>query len=401
MKTSSFVTLVALAVAYLMVTGFQCGSAESTSAKLYMQRKEWDAAEQSLVKEVENNPGNAEAWYYLGQVRLRKAEQSLEGKNYPKVKKDYEDMVYAYNKAIAASTEWQQQIGTEELYAWQKALNAGVELFNRSLKAADAEARDLRAKAVGMYDNAIMVKPDSVLPYKNASIALGVDGLTDRQLPYLQKARKISSDPEIMSQLVQLYIDRGDAAKTKGDNAGATENYNLALAELTEARKATPGNTDLLNAEIDLYIKVGRSEEAIPLMEEGLKTDPKNRDYHYNLGVLLMQGGKVDDAIGHFDAALEVDPKYAFALQNAGGACMKKADEMKRAAQSNDPKSAKDDKGYVSYFKKAASYFERLTAVKPEDPVAWDAYASACANAGMLNEAKAAVEKSDQLRKPK
>jgi len=401
MKTSSFVTLIALAVVYLAVTGFQCGSAESTSAKLYMQRKEWDAAEQALVKEVENNPANTEAWYYLGQVRLRKSEQSLDAKDYAKVKKDYENMVYAYSKSLTSGTEWQTQITTERLYAWQKALNAGVELFNKSLKATPEEAPKLRGQAVGMYDAAILVNPDSLLPYKNAAIALATDGQTDRQLTYLKEARKISADTEVMTQLIGVYVEQGDAAKTKGDNAGATENYNLALAELTEARKLAPGSADLLNASIDLYIKTGRADEAIPLMEEGLKTDPNNKDYHYNLGVLLLQGGKVDEALAHFDAALKVDPAYAIALQNAGSACLKKADEMKRKSQASSTKDGKNDTGYVDYFKRAAGYFEKLTAVKPDDANAWDFYASAAANAGMLKEAEAAIKKADELRNKK
>jgi tetratricopeptide (TPR) repeat protein len=399
MKTSSFITIIALTLISLMMTGFQCGSAESTSAKLYMQRKDWSAAEQALVKEVENNPANAEAWYYLGQVRLRKAEQNLDQKNYAQVKTDFENMMYAYNKSLDAAADFQQQIQTEKTYAWQKALNAGVELFNRSIKATDTEAPALRAQAVDMYDVAISINPDSLLPYKNASIALQADGLSDRQLPYLQKARKISPDPEVLSLLIQLYMDKGDAARAKGDTAAAAENYTLALPELQEARKASPDNADLLNAMIDLYIKLGRAAEAIPLMEEGLKSDPKNRDYHYNLGVLLMQSGKLKEAITQFDAALETDPKYDIALQNAGAANLKIADEMKRAAQANDSKNSKDDKAYVEYFKKAASYFERLTAVRPDDANAWDSYASACANAGMLKEAEAGIKRADELRK--
>ncbi len=399
MKTSSFVALVTLAIVYLMLTGFQCGSAESTSAKLYMQRKEWPAAEQALMKEVENNPTNAEAWYYLGQVRLRKAEQGLDAKDYPQVTTDYGNMIYAYDKSLASSQEWAPQIHTEKLFAWQKALNAGVELFNRSIKAPAAEAPGLRGQAVRMYDAAIAVNPDSLLPYKNASIALQADGLTDRQLLYLQKARKISADPEVLTPLIQIYIDRGDTAKAAGNEAVANENYTLALTELQEARKVSPGNADLLNAEIDLYIKVGRAPEAIPLMEEGLKTDPTNRDYHYNLGVLLMQGGKVEEAIGHFDAAIKTDPTYAFAVQNAGIANLKLADEMKKASQSDDPKKATNNKGYVEYFKKAAAYFEKLTVLRPDDPNAWDFYGSACANGGMLKEAEAAIKKADELRK--
>ncbi len=399
MKTSSFFSLAALPLVYLMVTGFQCGSAESTSAKLYMQRKEWSAAELALMKEVENNPANAEAWYNLGQVRLRKGEQSLDAKNYAQFKTDLSNMVYAYDKSLGVSPDYQPQIQTERLFAWQKALNAGVELFNRSIKAAEGEAPGLRAQAVQLYDVAIAVNPDSLLPYKNASIALQADGLTDRQLPYLQKARKISTDTEILSLLIQIYIDRGDKLKAGGDERGAMESYDLALADLKVARASAPDNTELLNAMIDLYIKVGRAPEAIPLMEEGLKTDPKNRDYHYNLGVLLMQSGKLPEAIGHFDAALDADPKYDFALQNAGTANLKIADEMKRASQSDDPKKAGQNRAYVEYFKKAASYFQRLTEIRPDDPNAWDFYGSACANGGMLKEAEAAIAKADALRK--
>jgi tetratricopeptide (TPR) repeat protein len=393
MKTSSFLAAVTLVIVYLTVTGFQCGSAETTSAKLYIQRQEWDAAELALVKEVETNPGNAEGWYLLGQVRLKKAEKSLDAADYAGVKTHMENMAYAYGKSLGASPDFQQQIQTEKLYAWQKALNAGVELFNRSLKAPEGDAKALRGQAVGMYDVAIAVNPDSLLPYKNASIALQADGLTERQLPYLQKARQLSADPDVMNLLIQLYAQKGDEAKAKGDEAGAMESYDKAIAELTEARKAAPDNTDLLNAMIDLYVKVGRAADAIPLMEEGLKADPKNRDYNYNLGVLLMQSGKLAESVKYFDAALEVDPKYDYALQNAGTANLKIADEMKRSAGSGGSKE------YVDYFKKAASYFERLTALKPEDPNAWDFYGSACANAGMLKEAEAAIQKADSLRK--
>src|SRR5258708_12143431 len=56
-------------LAIVALNGFQCGSAESTSAKLYMQRQDWAGAERVLLKEVANNPNNAEAWQMLGEVR--------------------------------------------------------------------------------------------------------------------------------------------------------------------------------------------------------------------------------------------------------------------------------------------------------------------------------------------
>lgn len=399
MKTHIILPVILLIVTSFLVTGFQCGSAESTSAKLYMQRGEWDAAEASLMKEVENNPANGEAWYFLGQVRLRKGEQALEGKNYDKMKTDFTNMMYSYGKSLEATPEFQDKITNEKLYAWQKSLNAGVELFNKSIQAPDAEAKGLRAQAVEMYDMAISIIPDSILPYKNITIALGVDDLYDKQLPYLQKARSISSDPVITNALIEYYLNKADELKAAGNEAGAMENYNLALTELKEARTIDDSNPDLLNAMIDTYIKIGKSEEAIPLMEEGLSKDPTNRDYHYNLGVLLMQSDKLEEAIKHFDAALEADPNYDIALQNAGSAHLKLADEMKKASQSEDLRASGTDNKYKEVFKKAAGYFERLSRIKPDDPNVWDFLGSAYANAGMLREAEAAIKKADELRK--
>jgi len=399
MKNLSIVTVIAVVCSSLMFTGFQCGSAESTSAKLYMQRQEWDAAETALLKEVENNPGNAEAWHNLGQVRLRKAEKALDARNFAQAKTDLENMAYSFSKSTAASPDFQAEIATEEMFAWQKALNAGVELFNSSIKAPADQQSSLRSQAVMMYDVAISIMPDSLLPYKNAAIALQADNRTNDALPYLTKARKISPDPDVLSSLIAIYIQMGDDLKAKSDEAGAMEKYNMALEVLGEARAAAPDDPDIMNGMIDLYIKVGRAAEAIPLMEEGLKKDPKNRDYQYNLGVLLMQSGKAAEAIPHFDAALEVDPSYEYALQNAGTANLKIADEMKRAAQSDDPRGTKNDKAYVEYFKKAAGYFKKLTEIRPADANAWDALGSAYANSGMLKEAEAAIKKADELRK--
>jgi len=308
-------------------------------------------------------------------------------------------MAYSFAKSSAATPEYDEQIRTEKLFAWQKSLNAGVELFNQSVKAPEDQRTALRAQAVQMYDVAIALIPDSLLPYKNASIALQAEKLIDRAVPYLQKARKISPDPDVLNTLIAIHMELGDDLKARSDTAGASRNYSLALQELTEARALSPEDPDIINAMIDLYLNLDRASEAVPLMEEGLKKDPKNRDYQYNLGVLLMRSGKLHEALPHFDAALEVDPVYVFALQNAGSANFQIADQMKRASQSDDPKAKNNDKAYLEYFKKAVGYFKKLTELKPADPDAWEILGSAYANSGMLKEAEAAITKADELRK--
>lgn len=69
MKRYSPFAVLILTSLFLSTTGFQCGSAEVTTARLAIQQGQFEKAEQSLVKEVQKNDKNEEAWFLLGQVR--------------------------------------------------------------------------------------------------------------------------------------------------------------------------------------------------------------------------------------------------------------------------------------------------------------------------------------------
>ena len=49
--------MVLILLAGLAITGFECSSTELTSAKLYIQQKNYNKALESLNKEVEKNQG--------------------------------------------------------------------------------------------------------------------------------------------------------------------------------------------------------------------------------------------------------------------------------------------------------------------------------------------------------
>ncbi|MBM2846806.1 MAG: tetratricopeptide protein, partial [Bacteroidetes bacterium] len=98
--------VLALLAIYFTVTGFQCGSAETTSAKLYITQKQYDKAEESLAKEVVKNDKNEEAWYLLGQVRIEL--------------KKYVEANSAYNKALAISDAHKMEIMNNKLALWQQ-----------------------------------------------------------------------------------------------------------------------------------------------------------------------------------------------------------------------------------------------------------------------------------------
>jgi tetratricopeptide (TPR) repeat protein len=67
-KYSAFIALALVAI--LSFTGFQCSSTEMTSAKLYIQQKNYDKALEVLNKEVTKNPKSDEGYYYMGVVYI-------------------------------------------------------------------------------------------------------------------------------------------------------------------------------------------------------------------------------------------------------------------------------------------------------------------------------------------
>lgn len=374
----------------LTLTGFQCGSSEMTTAKLAYSQKNLPKADSSFMKEVEKNPANGEAWYYLGMVRLERG--------------NYAGMVEAFKQSLSVSNEFEPKIIDAKKYAWGQMLNAGVNHYNTSVTLAkDAATKDssdlYRQKAIEEYKLALQINPDSVITYQNLAVAQHVSGDYDGEIANLEKALTIRKDPQLSSSLINAYIQKAEDAKKAGKTAEATEGFNRAIAALSDQIKQNPGDEELLRTQINLYIEAGRSMDALPLIKEAVAKDPKNKVYQNNLGLLLLDQGNVDEAIQHFDAAVAVDSTYDQALRNGAVAYMKTGVKMKEDAEAKAKNKGVVDKSYMQKFKKAVVLLEKLNSLKPDNADFLEALASAYGNAGMFKQAEAAMKKSDSLRR--
>jgi tetratricopeptide (TPR) repeat protein len=384
MKHSLAAVAVVLLAVFMMSTGFQCGSADVTSAKLYESRQDYEKAEASYLKEVTKNPNNHEAWYLLGRIRAQRA--------------DYKGMKEAFDKSLAIKPEFAKEIGEATKFGWSKTLNEGVGNYNRSITASKDSATALREKAIECYKTALLLNPDSVVTYQNLAYCYHADGRYDDEIGALKEAARKKPTSEIYTLVINAYLQKGQAAEERGNKAEAADNFDQAILAINEARKTDPANEELLGTMINLYLRMNRAAEAKPHIYEVLAKDPTNKIYQYDLGVLLMQTDSLTAAIPHFEAALSVDPKYDLALQNIAITYMKLGDKTRKATQGSDPKK-NTDKTFVEQFKKAAGYFERLTEVKPDNADIWESLGSAYANANMGKQAQAALIKADALRK--
>ncbi|PIS44455.1 MAG: hypothetical protein COT22_10300, partial [Ignavibacteria bacterium CG08_land_8_20_14_0_20_37_9] len=153
MKHVNIFTAIVLG-AFLTFTGFQCSSTEITSAKLYIQQKNWDKAIDALKKEVTKNPKSDEGFYLLGTVYAEK--------------EDMDGMIENYNKSLGVSKKYEKEIKGARKYHWANFHNRGVAFFNRAAQQTDPDsALVLNNKSVYAFGLAIKLEPDTIDTYKN------------------------------------------------------------------------------------------------------------------------------------------------------------------------------------------------------------------------------------------
>jgi tetratricopeptide (TPR) repeat protein len=386
MKTSLlFITLISLS--FVALTGFQCGSTEMTSAKLYIQRADWPNAEKSLMQEVEKNPNNGEAWYRLGHVRYQL--------------KNYAGMNEACSRSLGVSNEFASDIKMLRLSAWAHLYNTGVDALVKAREAQGDSVVILNRKAVENFEQALVVNRDSASTYLYLGLAYAALDEFDKEALNLEIAVRKTKDPTIARTLASGYINR---ARKSSQPAEKQNNYTKAIAVLNDARQWAPHDEDLISLLLEAYASSGRTNEAMATFSEAARTNPSNKIYRYNYGVLLLKAGEQEAGIEEFKGALNIDPQFEDALYNIGIAYLQWGARMRSEAEANAKDGGKSnpvDKSYEQKFQLGKQYLEQLRDLKPDDVQVWEALGQAYANLNMQKQASEAFSKADALKNQK
>ncbi len=92
-----------------------------------------------------------------------------------------------------------------------------------------------------------------------------------------------------------------------------------ALKICEQSRTNGNGDPQLLLQMMDLYLHVGRHEDAYQAGLKVLEADPEDTSAHFNLGLAGMRTTRYEAALGHFQTVLKRDPQNVRALTNLGG----------------------------------------------------------------------------------
>jgi tetratricopeptide (TPR) repeat protein len=194
-----FTIMILSCAALFFLLGFQCGSPELTSAKLYIQQKNWDKALEAAEKEVKSNPKSVEGWFVLGNIRGEK--------------KDWKGMVDAFNECLKVDPQThKKEIENKIKYEWAQAFNSGVTNINN--------AKNDKANCVKAIDNfktAIILQPDSIVNYQNLAFSYQMNNDMENVLKTLTEIIAKKPDYYAYERLGAAYVEKGNIHKNKFD----------------------------------------------------------------------------------------------------------------------------------------------------------------------------------------
>lgn len=109
-----------------------------------------------------------------------------------------------------------------------------------------------------------------------------------------QEKKSESKKGEIAKNIALIYIEKGQDDK--------------AVAAMEDAKIENPGDSGLLQAEADMYYRLGDMSKYREIMEQVVAQNPNDPTLYYNLGVSSAELGENDRAIEYYKKAIEIDP---------------------------------------------------------------------------------------------
>ena len=387
MKNSKLLVLGMLFLG-IMFLGFQCASTELTSAKLYIQQKNWDKAIETLNTEVTKNPKSDEGYFLLGTVY---SEQD-----------NIDKMIESFDKSLAISNKFEKNINEYKGFQWANNFNRGVSLFQRGSKVTDKDSTKMYYDmAIDSYNKAIALEPDSGETYRNLAFVYLTSGKTEESVEPLTKLVEIEQAEEGYQYLGEVYYTLGfnlmnefKFSKNPQDSIKAMDYYAKSIASLEEGLAKYPENSDMQVARTSAYIGAGRIAEAITASKILVDNEPDNKIYRYNYGVLLLNAERYPEAETQLLEALKIDPEYENAIYNLGVTYVKWGTAMNKEAEQQGTIS----EDYKKKYEAALPYLEKVVEKDATNVAIWELLGKVYSVLGMQDDATNAFNQADKLR---
>tara|TARA_B100001250_G_scaffold151958_1_gene130421 strand:- start:7312 stop:8523 length:1212 start_codon:yes stop_codon:yes gene_type:complete len=183
------------------------------------------------------------------------------------------------------------------------------------------------------------------------------------------KMQDNSKTKEILQDLIDMNFNEPRIYINMSNIFQEENNIDKALEYLSLGREMFEEDPGLINAEINLYIQLGRTSELIGIFSEAINLDDENDLLYFNRGTLYDQEGDFINAEKDYKASLEINPVAFGSNYNLGALYFNTGVETNNKANntSNNNLHNKLKKEAEISFAKALPYLEKAHALDSKD----------------------------------
>ena len=147
-------------------------------------------------------------------------------------------------------------------------------------------------RAISLYEQLIVLQPDSVPARTNLAVALAHVGRYEEAITQYQEALK--RDPE--NSIVRINLALAWYKEAAFDKAAAS---------LETLRKEDTKNQQVLYLLSDCYLRLGRNSDVVALLKPVYQAAPDDRGVDYALGTALIREGRISEGEAVIDRILK------------------------------------------------------------------------------------------------
>ena len=265
-----------------------CTSEELTSARLYIQQKNWVKAEEFLIKALKVEPENPEIPYLLGRHIYSQRE-------------DWDKMNEMFDRALSVDPEKVILLGgTVREYVeqtryghWSKIFNKGVASVKKYYEQGHKDGQITLKESIDLFETSVQIYPGEIQNYPILSRCYFEMGDSVRSIATVKKGAEISPDN------FNINLTAGQILNNTNDKQGA-------LPFLKHAVELEPHNSDAIQLLAQVYYDLGKQQDAIETYKIAIDEEEDKKvkaDLYFNLGVIYNQMSEFDAAEMAFDEA--------------------------------------------------------------------------------------------------
>ncbi|MFO7841041.1 MAG: tetratricopeptide repeat protein [Fidelibacterota bacterium] len=323
MKTYRIFTFMLILIAAFAFFG--CQSQELTSAKVYVQQKDYAKAEHNFLKALDVEPENPEIPYLLAVEIYSNKNSGLT--DYVKAKQ-YLDMTLERDPDYEPKFVKQFK---EQLYGFT--FNTAVNSYNKVIRNETENPDEDLENALTHFKIAWDLKPkDPKAPLQIARIYSELENDNETALEFLDEA--IGRAPK-----------NGDLKAEKARILAKADRVDEALAMFDQAMETDPENMAIGLRYAQFLFNQEMFEKSAEIYQKLIDIEPGNKDLYFNLGLAYLRMNNIDEAKDQFETVVALDPEDTQAIAMVGQVYF-------------------DLKDYTT----AEMYFRQLLDIEPENP---------------------------------